>query len=371
MSGAENRGPTDVARGLFDGWAVRGEAGRTAGVSKAEARELPVIDSEWAKCLVGGRAQQRGEDGDISEISVNGNGTLEISREARMHKRVVMTVWIAALIAGWLFWTDPGPAAAAPKVYVGLFKDDAVAVVDTAQNKVVGTIPVPKGPHGLVITPDGRKVYVSSDGASTVSVIDTGSDRVIATIEVGANPHGLAVSGDGRRVLTLGWGTNRVLVIDTATDRVIAEVPVAQPHNGTLSRDGSIAWVGVAAAGRHRAGPAGPDGRQGDRARRARQDAARPRAEPRRHARVLHAGRRRLDPGARHHRATRSSRRSRWERLLTTRPSPPTAAGPSRSSRGRASWRSWTRRPTRWPRRCRWARPRTGARPAPTAAPPT
>jgi YVTN family beta-propeller protein len=161
-----------------------------------------------------------------------------------MRKRVAITMWISALIAGWLLWTDPSAVAAAPKAYVGLFKDDAVAVIDTAQNKVVGTIPVPKGPHGLVITPDGRKVYVSSDGASTVSVIDTARDRVIASVEVGANPHGLAVSGDGRRVLALGWGTNRVLVIDTATERVITEVPVGQPHNGTLSRDGSIAWVG-------------------------------------------------------------------------------------------------------------------------------
>jgi YVTN family beta-propeller protein len=42
----------------------------------------------------------------------------------------------------------------------------------------------------------------------------------------------------------MGWGTNRVLVIDTATDRVISEVPVAQPHNGTVSRDGGVAWVG-------------------------------------------------------------------------------------------------------------------------------
>ena len=32
--------------------------------------------------------------------------------------------------------------------------------------KVLGTIPVPAGPHGLVLTPDGRKVYVSSDGDS-------------------------------------------------------------------------------------------------------------------------------------------------------------------------------------------------------------
>ena len=161
-----------------------------------------------------------------------------------MRKPMVTIGWISTLMAGWLFWAGPGVAAAAPKAYVGLFKDDAVAVIDTAQNKVVGTVSVPKGPHGLVITPDGRKVYVSSDGASTVSVIDTSSDRVIATVEVGANPHGLAVSGDGRRVLALGWGSNRALVIDTATDRVITEVAVAQPHNGTLSRDGSVAWVG-------------------------------------------------------------------------------------------------------------------------------
>jgi YVTN family beta-propeller protein len=155
-----------------------------------------------------------------------------------------MTVWISALIAGWLFWVGPGAAGGRPQVYVGLFKDDAVAVIDTAQNKVVGTIPVPKGPHGLVITPDGRKVYVSSDGASTVSVIDTASDRVIATIEVGANPHGLAVSGDGRRVLAMGWGTNRVLVIDTATDRVTHRGAGGAASQRHLSRDGSIAWVG-------------------------------------------------------------------------------------------------------------------------------
>src|SRR5215813_14375484 len=87
-------------------------------------------------------------------------------------------------------------AAAAPKAYVGLFKDNAIAVLDTGTNRLQGTIPVPQGPHGLVMTPDGRKAYVSSDGASTVSVIDTATDRVLSSIEVGANPHGLAISPD-------------------------------------------------------------------------------------------------------------------------------------------------------------------------------
>src|SRR6476646_5829170 len=114
-----------------------------------------------------------------------------------MAKRVAMTTWISALTAGWLLWAAAGVATAAPKAYVGLFKDDAVAVIDTAQDRVVGTIPVPKGPHGLVITPDGRKVYVSSDGASAVSVIDTSNDKVIGSIDVGQTPHGLSISGDG------------------------------------------------------------------------------------------------------------------------------------------------------------------------------
>ena len=134
--------------------------------------------------------------------------------------------------------------ATGAKAYVGLFKDDAVAVIDVTQNRVLSTIPVPKGPHGLVITPDGRKVYVSSDGASTVSVIDTGKDAVVTTIDVGANPHGLAISRDGRKLLVSGFGSDRVLVIDTATDKVTGEVPVPQVHNGTLSPDGTRAWVG-------------------------------------------------------------------------------------------------------------------------------
>src|SRR5499433_153594 len=150
-----------------------------------------------------------------------------------MLKHVAAVVLVLASVAGWILGTTSVWAAGSPKAYVGLFKDDAVAVIDTAQNKVTGTISVPKGPHGLGVTPDGRKVYVSSDGASTVSVIDTGSDRVIASIEVGANPHGLAMAPDGRVVLVSAWGTDQALFIDTASDRIVARVPVAQAHNGT------------------------------------------------------------------------------------------------------------------------------------------
>ena len=75
---------------------------------------------------------------------------------------------------------------AAPKAYVGLFGDNAVAVIDTARNQVTKTIPIPTGPHGLVITPDNKWVYASSDGDSVVSVINTATDEVTATIDAGA-----------------------------------------------------------------------------------------------------------------------------------------------------------------------------------------
>lgn len=144
--------------------------------------------------------------------------------------------------------TAPAPLMAsagnAPKIYVGLFKDNAVAVLDSGTRRVLSTIPVPPGPHGLVVTPDGRKAYVTSDGASTVSVIDTATDRVVRSIEVGPIPHGLAVTPDGRLILVSVFGANQAVIIDTARDQIVGRVPVPQPHNSAISPDGRIAYVG-------------------------------------------------------------------------------------------------------------------------------
>ncbi len=143
----------------------------------------------------------------------------------------------ALLLAGSstyaLAYTPVAAAQTAPaaKAYVGLFKDNAVAVLDTSSNQVTKTIPVPTGPHGIVITPDGRWVYVSSDGASTVSVIDTNTDRVTNSIEVGQTPHGLAITPDGGMVLVAGFGTSQVSAIATATNQILWRVGVANPHN--------------------------------------------------------------------------------------------------------------------------------------------
>ena len=52
-----------------------------------------------------------------------------------------------------------------------------MSIIDTTAGKVVATIPVAEGPHGMVMTPDGRTVFVAGDASSKLSVIDTASDR--------------------------------------------------------------------------------------------------------------------------------------------------------------------------------------------------
>jgi YVTN family beta-propeller protein len=147
--------------------------------------------------------------------------------------------WAAPAVSLAAFLPDLGVR----KAYVGLFKDNAIAVIDLTTNQLIGMIPVPAGPHGVVITPDGSKVYVSSEGASTVSVIDTATDRVVRSLEVGPTPHGLAISRDGHLLLVAGFGSNEVILINTVTDRIIGSVGVPQPHNAAISPDGGTAYV--------------------------------------------------------------------------------------------------------------------------------
>jgi len=150
---------------------------------------------------------------------------------------------VGLLIAGMTVALTSGIAAAAPKVYVGNFKDNTVSVIDTATGKVVATVPVAAGPHGMTITKDGRWVFVSGDNSSQVSVIDTAIDSVAQTIEVGKGPHGVALTPNGRQLLVTVNGEDKVVFVDTAKRTVIGSVAVPKPHNIAIRPDGKVAYV--------------------------------------------------------------------------------------------------------------------------------
>jgi YVTN family beta-propeller protein len=134
-------------------------------------------------------------------------------------------------------------AAAAPKAYVGNFKDNTVSVVDAARAEVVAVIAVAAGPHGMAMSRDGRTLFVAGDGSSQVSVVDTATDRVARTFEVGKTPHGLALSEDGRRLLVAVYGEDRVAVVDTASGSEVASIGVAKPHTIAWQPGSALAYV--------------------------------------------------------------------------------------------------------------------------------
>ena len=135
------------------------------------------------------------------------------------------------------------PVTSSRKGYVGLFGDNAIAVLDTVTNRVTKTIPV-TAPDGLIVTPDGRMVYVSSGDTGSVKVISTDSDAIVASIDVGAKPAGLAITPDGRRVVVAVGGANEAVIIDTSTRTVVKHMTVEQAHASCISADGRSAFVG-------------------------------------------------------------------------------------------------------------------------------
>jgi YVTN family beta-propeller protein len=93
---------------------------------------------------------------------------------------------------------------ALPAITLQCLVTNSVAVIDTATNRVVATVPVGSGPWEPAVTPDGKHVYVTNFGtgndpaiASNVSVIDTATNTVVATVPVGNEPFGVAITPDG------------------------------------------------------------------------------------------------------------------------------------------------------------------------------
>jgi YVTN family beta-propeller protein len=135
--------------------------------------------------------------------------------------------------------TTNAPASIA---YIGLFGDNALAVVDMTAGKVRTTIPV-TAPDGIAITPDGAKVYVSSNDSGAVAVIDTASDSVKTTIAVGTQPQGMVATEDGKYVIVAVQGDGDAAIIDTAMDAVVARAPIGKAHSAATNADGTLSFV--------------------------------------------------------------------------------------------------------------------------------
>ncbi|MCB1022852.1 MAG: beta-propeller fold lactonase family protein [Acidobacteria bacterium] len=115
------------------------------------------------------------------------------------------------------------------KIFVSLWGDDSVAVVDGKTLKIEAHIKTERHPTKMLLNREGSLLFVANSDGDSVSVIDTRRSALSRTepkIEVklaenkksGMSPQGLALSEDEQFLYVANAKTNSVAVVRLATD---------------------------------------------------------------------------------------------------------------------------------------------------------
>jgi YVTN family beta-propeller protein len=122
-----------------------------------------------------------------------------------------------------------------------------VAFIDTAAGTVTSTVQVDnRTPGPSTTSPNGRDLYVpnhntvlSGTGHNVIDVIDTATRELVDDIPVPANPHWIVFGTNGRFYSTDHMSAT-VTVLNAQNNAIITEIPVGEtPHSAALSPDGS------------------------------------------------------------------------------------------------------------------------------------
>src|SRR5208282_3206357 len=115
-------------------------------------------------------------------------------------------------------------------------------VIDTATDKVVGTIPDTKGVHGIAIANDLGRGFTSDGGDNDVTVFDLKTLKVIGKIKTGQNPDSIIYEPVTHRVFTFNGRSKDSTAIDAKTGDVLtASIPVGgKPEFSQVDGKGHI-----------------------------------------------------------------------------------------------------------------------------------
>lgn len=102
-----------------------------------------------------------------------------------------------------------------------------------------------KGPYALLTSKDGTRIYIAHYDANEIAVLNTADDKIVQTIPVAKRPNGLILSSDGKTLfVTVGAYGGSVIAVDLAEGKVIQEVPAGHtPTGGAATPDGKKLFV--------------------------------------------------------------------------------------------------------------------------------
>jgi YVTN family beta-propeller protein len=144
------------------------------------------------------------------------------------------------------------------RVYAADQTSNTVSVIDPSENKLLGVIrlgdPVPgalsplyKGQllvHGLGYAPDSKTLAVVSIASNSVTLIDTATNRVKGTVYVGRSPHEAFFTPNGRELWVTVRGENYVSVIDPVRMKEMRRIEMANGPGMTMfGPDGKYGFV--------------------------------------------------------------------------------------------------------------------------------
>jgi len=129
---------------------------------------------------------------------------------------------------------------------------NSVTLINTATNKVKGTVYVGRSPHEAFFTPNGRELWVTVRGENYVSVIDPAEMKQVRRIEMANGPGMTIFRPDGRYAFVCSSFTPELTVVDTASHQVLKRLPQASPFcpNIAVSPESDEVWITLKDAGK-------------------------------------------------------------------------------------------------------------------------
>jgi YVTN family beta-propeller protein len=125
------------------------------------------------------------------------------------------------------------------RAYVNAENDGTVVLVDARKYRMIKAIPLGKPglikPMAVLLSPDTTKLYVSTGRGRQVFTIDTATDKVIGSVEVGKRPWGIALSPDAKTLYSANGPSNDVSVVDLATDTVTKKIKAGTSPWGVVA----------------------------------------------------------------------------------------------------------------------------------------
>src|ERR1700722_2774186 len=99
---------------------------------------------------------------------------------SKRSKTLLMSAAAAAILASCQGVS--AETSTTPMLYVDNSTGDTISVINVLTQKNIATIPVGDRPHAVCVQEDGRKVYTTTEVDYALKAIDTATNKVVGTV---------------------------------------------------------------------------------------------------------------------------------------------------------------------------------------------